>query len=45
MLYFVAKLDEMEEINKEFVDLWNEEDIDKLKAFDEKLRTMAELYR
>ncbi|MBR5468378.1 MAG: GTP pyrophosphokinase family protein [Firmicutes bacterium] len=44
-LYFVAKLDEMEEINKEFVDLWNEEDIDKLKAFDEKLRTMAELYR
>ena len=44
-LYFVAKLDEMEEINKEFVDLWNEEDIDKLKAFDERLRSMAELYR
>jgi len=44
-LYFVAKLDEMEEINKEFVDLWNEEDIDKLKAFDVRLRDMAELYR
>ena len=35
----------LEEINKEFVDLWNEEDIDKLKEFDEKLRSMAELYR
>jgi len=44
-LYFVAKLDDMESINKQFVDLWNEEDIDKLREFNDKLNAMAELYR
>lgn len=44
-LYFVAKLDEMDQMNKEFVDLWQEGDIDKLKEFNEQLNVMAELYR
>lgn len=44
-LYFVAKLEEMNEINKEFIFLWNEGDIDKLKEFNDKLNVMAELYR
>ncbi len=44
-LYFVSKLEEMESINKQFVDLWNEDDITKLKAFNEKLSEMAALYR
>lgn len=44
-LHFGAKLEEMEEINKEFVDLWNKEDIDELKAFNEKLNVLAEVYR
>ena len=44
-LYFVSKLEEMESINKQFVDLWNEDDITKLKEFNEKLSEMAALYR
>ncbi|KAF5072599.1 GTP pyrophosphokinase [Anaerotignum sp.] len=44
-LHFGANLDEMDEINKEFVDIWNNEDIDELKAFNEKLNVMAEVYR
>lgn len=44
-LYSLASLDEMESINKQFVDLWNEEDIDKLKEFNERLCSMAEAYR
>ncbi|MPN36916.1 hypothetical protein SDC9_184428 [bioreactor metagenome] len=44
-LHFGADLDEMDEINKEFVDIWNNEDIDELKAFNEKLNVLAEVYR
>lgn len=44
-LYFVAKIEEMDEINKRFVDLWEEGDVDKLKEFNEQLNVMAELYR
>ena len=32
-------------INKQFVDLWNDGDIEKLKQFNEKLSAMAALYR
>ncbi len=44
-LHFGANLEEMDEINKEFVDIWNNEDIDELKAFNEKLNVLAEVYR
>lgn len=44
-LYFMTKLDDMEDINKQFVDLWNDGDIEKLKQFNEKLSAMAALYR
>lgn len=44
-LHFEANLEEMDEINKEFVDIWNNEDIDELKAFNEKLNVLAEVYR
>lgn len=43
-LYFVANLNEMEEVNKKFVNLWNNGDIDSLKAFKERLSSMAKLY-
>ena len=36
-LYFVAKLDDMNEINKEFIRLWNGDDMEALKEFNEKL--------
>ena len=38
-LYFVAKLDDMNEINKEFIRLWNGDDMEALKEFNEKLRS------
>ena len=44
-LYFVAKLDDMNEINKEFIRLWNGDDMEALKEFNEKLNIMAEMYR
>ena len=44
-LYFVAKLDDMNEINKEFIRLWNGDDMEALKKFNEKLNIMAEMYR
>jgi len=44
-LYFEAKLEEMDEINRKFVGLWNDGEIDQLKEFNERLNVMAELYR
>ncbi len=44
-LYFVAKIGEMDKINKDFAELWEEGNLDKLKAFNEKLIVMSELYR
>lgn len=44
-LHFVAKLEEMDRVNKDFVDLWQEGDIDKLRHFNDQLNVMAELYR
>lgn len=43
-LYFVAKLDEMEDVNKQFVELWSNGNIESLKAFKEKLSEMAKVY-
>ncbi len=44
-LYFVAQLDDMNEINKEFIRIWNGNDIDALHEFNDKLNIMAEMYR
>ena len=44
-LHFVAKLEDMDSINREFVDVWNSHDIDKLREFNEKLNVMVEVYR
>jgi hypothetical protein len=35
----------MDSINREFVDVWNSRDIDKLRAFNEKLNVLVEVYR
>ncbi len=44
-LHFVAKLEDMDSINKEFVDVWNSQDVDQLRAFNEKLNVLTEMYR
>lgn len=44
-LHFVAKLDDMDEINREFVTIWNRNDIEELREFNEKLNTLTEVYR
>ncbi len=44
-LYFVAQLNDMNEINKEFIRIWNSDDIDALHEFNKKLNIMAEMYR
>ena len=44
-LHFVAKLEDMDSINREFVDVWNSQDIDRLRAFNEKLNVLTEVYR
>ena len=41
----MVKLDDMNTINKEFIDLWETDDVDRLREFNEKLNIMAELYR
>ena len=40
-----SKLEDMDEINKEFVEVWNSENVDALQAFNEKLNVLAEMYR
>lgn len=44
-LHFGAKLEDMNQINREFVDVWNKEDIEELRVFNEKLNVLAEVYR
>lgn len=44
-LYFVAKIGDMDKVNKNFAELWEEGNIDKLKGFNEQLEVMVELYR
>jgi len=35
----------MDAINREFADVWNSNDMDRLRAFNEKLNVLAEVYR
>lgn len=44
-LHFVAKLEDMDSINKEFVEVWNSQDMEKLRTFNEKLNVLTEVYR
>ena len=44
VLYFKAKLSEMEEVNRQLVDLWSNGSIDDLKAFKHKLQEMTALH-
>lgn len=44
-LYYEANVDEMGNIQKEFMDLWEEGDVLKLQQFNQQLDIMAELYR
>lgn len=44
-LHFIAKLEDMDAINREFSDVWDSNDIDRLREFNEKLNVLAEVYR
>lgn len=44
-LYFVAKLEKMNQFNKQFIDLYQEGNIDKLFEFNRQLEVMAQLYK
>lgn len=44
-LYFYAKVEKMNEFNKEFIDLYQEGNIEKLFEFNQQLETMAQLYK
>ncbi|MCI5679220.1 MAG: GTP pyrophosphokinase family protein [Bacteroidales bacterium] len=44
-LHFVAKLEDMDAINREFSDVWDSNDMDRLREFNEKLNVLAEVYR
>ena len=44
-LHFVAKLEDMDAINREFIDIWNSDDMEKLMSFNEKLNVLTEMYR
>lgn len=44
-LHFMLNLEDMSAINKEFSDVWNSNDIDKLREFNEKLNVLVEVYR
>ena len=44
-LHFMLNLEDMRAINKEFSDVWNSNDIDKLREFNERLNVLVEVYR
>lgn len=44
-LHFVAKLEDMDAINREFTDVWNSQDMEQLREFNEKLNVLTEVYR
>ena len=44
-LHFMLSLEDMSAINKEFSDVWNSNDIDKLREFNERLNVLVEVYR
>lgn len=44
-LYFVGKVDKMNEFNKEFIDLYHEDNLEKLFEFNRRLEMLAQLYK
>ena len=44
-LYFKLHIDEADNINRRFIDLYEDGDINKLKDFNEQLNIVAEMYR
>ena len=44
-LHFIAKLEDMDSINREFSDVWSSNDMDRLREFNEKLNVLVEVYR
>lgn len=44
-LHFKAEFLEIEKLNREFIDIWETEDISKLEDLNARLNTLAELYR
>lgn len=44
-LYYVARMDKVNDLNREFIDLYQECNIEKLVEFDMKLNTMAKVYK
>ena len=44
-LYLCAKLEEMDEIDKQFLDVWKQDDMDALQSFHERLNDLALFYR
>ena len=44
-LHSQADLEEMDKLNREFVEIWNSKDINALRAFNESMNTLAETYR
>ncbi|WP_250277304.1 GTP pyrophosphokinase [[Clostridium] colinum] len=44
-LYYIGKIEQMNNFNREFIDLYQEDNIEKLYAFNNKLETMANLYK
>ncbi len=44
-LYYIGKIDEMNKFNKEFIDLYQEGNIENLYHFNNKIETMANLYK
>ena len=41
----MLSLEDMSAINNEFSDVWNSNDIDKLREFNERLNVLVEVYR
>ncbi|MDE6182793.1 MAG: GTP pyrophosphokinase family protein [Eubacteriales bacterium] len=44
-LYFLGKVEKMNEFNKEFIDLYQEDNLEKLFEFNRRLEMMAQLYK
>jgi len=44
-LYFVAKLEKVNELNREFIDIYQDGNLDKLREFNEKVNTIARIYK
>lgn len=44
-LYYVAKIEKVNELNREFIDIYEDCDIDKLTEFNNRLKTIAQIYK